>query len=51
MLALWPFFFEEPEAQDSRLLHEARVSKGEESCLEEEEDEGRSGIQLESENE
>ena len=51
MLALRPFFSEEPEAQESELLHEAGVSKGEEGCLEEEKNEGRSGIQIESENE
>ena len=51
MLALWPFFSEEPEAQGAILLHEACVSKGKESGLEEEKDEGRCGIQIESENE
>ena len=51
MLALWPFFSEEPKAHGSILLHEARLSKGQEGCLEEEKDEGRSGIQIESENE
>lgn len=50
MLALCKIFSEEPEAQGTILLHEAGVSKGQESCMEKEKDERRSGIQIEPKN-